>query len=50
MVFDSAQLAKLKIESCIQDVRAWLVDHLFKGNDPKTDMFLTSSRCRKRER
>jgi hypothetical protein len=45
---DSIQLAKLKIETCIQDVRTWLVDHLLKGNDTKTDMLVISSRYRER--
>ena len=45
---DSIELAKLKIENCIQDVHAWLVDHLLKGNDTKTDMLVISSRYRER--
>ncbi len=29
--------AKFKIEACIIDFRAWLGDHLLKGNDRKRD-------------
>ena len=47
-VLDSIHEAKSKIEACIIDVRAWLADHLLKGNDPKTDMLLISSRYRAR--